>query len=64
MISRVIGGEYAVDLDLFYGPLTKEFVDKCYRNDIKINVWTVDDINKANELVAFGVDFITSNILE
>lgn len=56
--------EYAVDLDLFYGPLTKEFVDKCYQNDIKINVWTVDDINKANELVAFGVDFITSNILE
>lgn len=55
---------YNVDLDLFYGPLTKEFISMCKENNIKINVWTVDDPNKALELVNYGVEFITSNILE
>ena len=56
--------EYKVDLDLFFGPVEKSFVDLCHENDIKINVWTVDDLTKANELVDMGVDFITSNIIE
>ena len=37
---------------------------KQYENGLKVNCWTVDDKEKAEELVAWGVDFITSNILE
>ena len=55
---------YNLDLDLFYGPLTKEFINLCKENNIKVNVWTVDDPNKALELIENGVGFITSNILE
>jgi glycerophosphoryl diester phosphodiesterase len=53
-----------IDLDLFYGRVTKEFINLCKENNIKVNVWTVDDPNKALELIENGVDFITSNILE
>ena len=55
---------YNVDLDLYFGPVTKDFIDLCKENNIKVNVWTVDDPNKAKELIANNVDFITSNILE
>ena len=55
---------YNVDLDVYYVNLTQEFVDKCKANNILINVWTVDDKEKALELIKMGVDYITSNILE
>ena len=56
--------EYGVDLDLYFGPVDKEFVSLCHLNNIKVNVWTVDDLNDANNLVEMGVDYITSNIIE
>ena len=31
--------------------------------NIKVNVWTVDDKILAERLIEIGVDFITSNIL-
>ena len=31
---------------------------------IKVNCWTVDDPEIAERLVSWGVDYITSNILE
>ena len=38
----------------------------CYflEEGIKVNVWTVDDPARAEELISWGVQFITSNILE
>ena len=44
--------------------MTKEFIDKCHHNNILVNVWTVDEEELANNLIAMGADFITSNILE
>ena len=31
---------------------------------IKINVWTVDTLEEAQQMIDFGVDYITSNIVE
>lgn len=50
--------------DVHHSVLTKEFVDKCHAKGIEVNCWTVDDPVRAEELVAMGVDYITSNILE
>jgi hypothetical protein len=36
----------------------------CKENNIKLNVWTVDNISDAFNLIDMGVDYITSNILE
>ena len=44
--------------------LTKEILDLCHENGIKVNVWTVDNKERAEELAAWGVDMITTNILE
>ena len=56
--------KYKVDLDLYYGSLTKEFLDLLHSRGIKVNVWTVDNKEDADRLIEMGVDFITSNILE
>lgn len=55
---------YGVDLDLYFGSLTGDYVKMCKENNIKLNVWTVDNISDAFNLIDMGVDYITSNILE
>ncbi len=53
-----------ISLDLRHDLVTKELVDKFHARGLEINTWTVDDKEEYNRLVACGVDYITSNILE
>lgn len=53
-----------MDLDIYYKSLTKENIQLCHDNGIKVNCWTVDDLDAAKQLVEWSVDFITSNIIE
>lgn len=53
-----------LDIDIYYKQLTKSIVDMLHSHRIKVNCWTCDDKNEAEQLVEFGVDFITTNILE
>lgn len=56
--------EYDFGLDVNYKCVTKEMVDEVHAHGHAFNVWTVDDPARAEELAAWGVDYITSNILE
>ncbi len=62
MIARL--AELKLDIDVHYHSLTKERVDAIHAAGIKINCWTVDTVADAERLAEWGVDFITSNILE
>ncbi len=62
MIARL--SELKMDLDVHYHALTKERVDAFHAAGIKINCWTVDTVEAAERLVEWGVDYITTNILE
>ena len=53
-----------IDVDVWVVELTKEQIEACHRAGLKVNCWTVDDPKKAEELASWGIDFITSNILE
>jgi len=55
---------YKMDLDIWYKIVTKELVDECHKNGIEVNCWTVDDPEIAVKMIDYGVDYITSNILE
>lgn len=55
---------YDLDLDIHFRVLDKASVDLLHTNGIEINVWTVDDPAAAEQLAAWGVDYITSNILQ
>ncbi len=52
------------DLDIHIFTITKEVVERIHERGILVNVWTCDWPDRAADLVEWGVDFITSNILE
>ena len=56
--------KYHLDLDIHYKALTPERVRELKAAGIVVNCWTVDDPDAARDLIDWGVDQITSNILE
>ena len=56
--------KYNLNLDIAYRQLSKPLVKKLHKNGIKVNCWTCDSKEDAENLVKMGVDFITTNILE
>ena len=44
--------------------LTKEWVDRIHGEGLCVNCWTVNDVESAEQLISWGVDQITTNILE
>ena len=56
--------ENKLDLDIYYKILTKELIDLFHSHGIKVNCWTCDDKDEAEKLANYGIDFITTNILE
>ena len=55
---------FNLDLDIEYKVLTKELLDEVHANGHKVNVWTCDSVEEAEKLADWGVDYITSNLLE
>ncbi len=55
---------YRLDLDILWSSLTEEGLRLMHENGVKVNVWTVDGKDDAEKLASWGVDYITSNILE
>ena len=56
--------KYGMDLDISYKILTRELVDAVHAAGLKVNVWTVNTPELAEQLISWGVDYITTNILE
>lgn len=53
-----------IDVDVWCKELTKEQIDMCHAAGLTVNCWTVDSPEDAGRLADWGIDFITSNILE
>ena len=56
--------EYNFGLDMRYPAITQELVDMLHEAGVEINCWTVDTPDNAERLIGYGVDYITTNILE
>ncbi|MBP5256661.1 MAG: hypothetical protein J6Z80_06370 [Clostridia bacterium] len=56
--------EMKVDLDIAYTFLTEEMIAEYHSRGLKVNCWTVDNPEDAERLARWGVDFITTDILE
>lgn len=55
---------YRLDLDIAWTVLTREGVDLMHANGIEVNVWNVDEVELAERLLSWGVDYLTTDILE
>jgi glycerophosphoryl diester phosphodiesterase len=56
--------QYRLDLDIYINGLHEEDVKVMHNAGFEVNCWTVDKKEDAERLVSWGVDYITSNILE
>ena len=61
-ISRLVRDK--IDVDVWCKELTKEQIDKCHEAGLTVNCWTVDAPEDGEKFADWGIDFITSNILE
>ena len=62
IIEQVIRDK--MDVDVYHKALTEERIAQLHAAGIKVNCWTVNEKEEAERLAAWGVDFITTNILE
>lgn len=53
-----------IDVDIAYTGLTEADVEMLHKKKLKVNCWTVNDPEIAKQLIGWGVDYITTNILE
>ena len=56
--------EHKLDLDIKYTSLNEDNMKELHDAGIKVNCWTCDDPAAAEQLADWGIEFITSNILE
>ena len=61
-IQKITDGGF--DVDIKHKCLTKELVKRFHKMGKKVNCWTVDSKEDAEKYAKWGVDFITTNILE
>ena len=53
-----------IDVDIRYTGVRKAAVEQLHAAGLKVNVWTVDSAYRISRLLSFGVDYVTTNILE
>lgn len=53
-----------LDVDVYYKALTKENIEAFHKAGKAVNCWTVNSAEDAERLAEWGVDYITTNILE
>ena len=56
--------KYHFGLDSDYQLLSPELIQAVHDQGLTVNCWTVDDKKTAEKLIGWGIDYITSNILE
>lgn len=56
--------KYNLELNVQYQALTEEAIEELHANGHKVNCWICDDAEYAEKLISWGVDYITTNILE
>ncbi len=62
LFERLVKDKF--DIDIEHIGLSKELIKKAHDNGLKVNCWTVNDKETAEKLTSWGVDYITTNILE
>lgn len=53
-----------IDVAIHHQALTKKAVEEFHNAGLEVNCWTVDNASTAEKLAKWGVDYITTNILE
>lgn len=53
-----------IDIDMGHSSVTEEVIKRAHEAGLVVNAWTVDSPERAGQLIDWGIDYITTNILE
>ncbi|MBQ7907098.1 MAG: hypothetical protein IJ309_03890 [Clostridia bacterium] len=53
-----------IDVDVYQKGLTKEQIDAAHSRGLSVDCWTVNERDDGERLAQWGIDYITTNILE
>ena len=56
--------EHRISLDLCHKGIDADLVRHAHACGLEVNAWVVNDIETAQQMIACGVDYLTTNILE
>lgn len=56
--------KYKMQLNIKFDVYTKEMIQTFHEKGIKLAAWTVDELEDAERLIEYGIDYIYTNILE
>lgn len=56
--------KYDLDIDINIYEVNQKIVDDAHAHGHLVNLWTCDDAEQAKPLLALGVDYLTTNVLE
>ena len=62
LLEELISNRFGLDIE--HQALTRYIVETLHSNGLEVNCWTVNDKDIGERLAAYGVDYITTNILE
>lgn len=62
LIARAAADQ--LDLDVKFTALTPQLIEAAHAAGLKVNCWTVNTKEDGEQMVSWGVDYITTNILE
>ena len=55
---------FNLGIDALYTIMTEDIIKAYHKNNLKVNVYTVNDLDVAEKLISWGIDYITSNVIE
>lgn len=61
--AKTLGKKAGVDFNANNGKTTREMVDKAAAAGLELGCWTVDDLAVVDEMVSWGVNTITTNLI-
>lgn len=56
--------QFGFGIDADYHVMTSDIIKRYHDAGLKVNVYTVDHKEDAERLISYGIDFVTSNIVE
>ena len=62
-INKCVALGVNTHIDCPYSQVTKENIELAHKKGLLVNAWTVNGENKLNELIDYGIDFITTDKL-
>lgn len=62
LLDDLISNRFSLDIE--HTALRRGIVETLHSNGLEVNCWTVNDKDSGERLAAYGVDYITTNILE